>query len=216
MLNQTAISKFPSKVFGGKGHGMGASCPLISLSLKRAAKLLMSDQITSLLIFQDDRFYKSLLEKKETLIGDLSFGKKCEIPRSYIGRGLILSETKSSSALKERPKILEGSYPLPRPFVSKSFNQNFEISIFINKVGKSNWGILDPPKPPGDGLHLMNFVYLFPYSIGNWEAYTYFFGGGGGVRERIFPWRNFSWGKEVFAEGSWVSRHYLKKVSEIK
>ena len=52
---------------------------------------------------------------------------------------------------------------------------------------------------------------MFTYSNGYWEVYGRFQGDffglggrfeGGGVRGRIFPWRNFSWGKRISMKGA--------------
>ena len=53
---------------------------------------------------------------------------------------------------------------------------------------------------------------MFTYSNGYWEVYGRFQGDffglggrvevGGGVRGRIFPWKNFSWGKRLSMKGA--------------
>ena len=52
---------------------------------------------------------------------------------------------------------------------------------------------------------------MFTYNNDYWEVYRCFQGdffglggrveGGGGLRGRIFPWRNFSWGKRISMKG---------------
>ena len=53
---------------------------------------------------------------------------------------------------------------------------------------------------------------MFTCSNGYWEVYIRFQGdffglgvrveGGGGLRGRIFPWRDFSWGKRISIKGA--------------
>ena len=64
-------------------------------------------------------------------------------------------------------------------------------------------GMTYSPKVPGGGAATYKLRPVFTYNNGYWEVYSrfqgIFFGFGGGVegrglRGRIFPWRNVSWG----------------------
>ena len=64
---------------------------------------------------------------------------------------------------------------------------------------------------------------MFTYSNGYWEVYRRFqgdfFGLGGGVegrglRGRIFPWRNLSWGKRISMKGAQDFLALFKKNNE--
>ena len=111
-------------------------------------------------------------------------------------------------------KKLEGTYaPSHAHFSPKSLDQNSEIAILFTIVEKPNNYVfgndLLPCSPRRRGYKLQSLP-VFTYSNGYWEVYRRFqrdflFGGrvdGGGVRGRIFPWKNFSWGKRLSMKGA--------------
>ena len=103
--------------------------------------------------------------------------------------------------------------PLPRSFFPESTDQNFEIAILFSIVEKHNnyvFGADLLPHQSQGGAASYKLWPAFTYSNGYLEVYRpfqgdiFWVGGGlrGGLRGRIFPWRNLSWEKRNSMKGA--------------
>ena len=106
-------------------------------------------------------------------------------------------------------KKLGGTWaPSHARFSPKSPDQNSEIAILFTIVEKPNNLRFTPSQFPWKGLQVTNFdlclhiVMVTGKCTDVFRGIFFWFGreswGGGGVRGRIFPWKNFSWDNANF------------------